>query len=94
MSTRAVNDIDLLPLGLCTVLRLRRGREARCGRAGGEPTSWMRWREIAQVRDESVPLAVSLAVGLDCVVVVADHIKLACLTLRWEYASGFAVSVL
>jgi hypothetical protein len=94
MSARAVNDIDLLLLGLRTVLQLRRGREAPCGRARGEPTSWMRWREIAQVRDESVPLAVSLAVGLDCVVVVADHIKLACLPLRWEYASGFAVSVL
>ena len=45
MSARAVNDIDLLHLGLRAVLRLRRGREARCyGRARGERTSWMRWR--------------------------------------------------
>ena len=45
MSARAVNDIDLLLLGLRAVLRLRRGRKAWCyGRARGERTSWMRWR--------------------------------------------------
>ncbi len=45
MPARAVNDIDLLLLGLRAVLRLQRGSEARCyGRSRGERTFWMRWR--------------------------------------------------